>query len=310
MQIRQRKVILNKINKISLHNSMNNLAQQADAFILDIWGVLWDGLKPYKHSIRCLEKIRALGKPIALLSNAPRRSEVVSDNLKKIGISSDLYDFILSSGEICRRSLVEKKHHKLATFSKYFFIGLKTDEALLKNSNFVKTSVSNAEFILMCGLRNLEDHPSLYKNELEMLASKELPLVCANPDKVIVRLNGSKVMCAGILASYYEKIGGEVIYFGKPFQDIYDLCYNRLLKISPSLKRDKILAIGDSLYTDIAGAKQAGMNTLLTSFGIHSFDIGVTDKQPIPDTDLLNKLFKSYNVIPDAVITDFCWISD
>ena len=299
---------MKKVDKIKVYNSVNELAYKADAFILDIWGVLWDGLKPYKNSIKCLEKIRSLGKPIALLSNAPRRSEMVSENLNKIGISSELYDFVLSSGEVCRDTLIERKHYKLSKFSKYYFIGLKTDKLLLQNSRLVNTPVSAAEFILMCGLRNLEDHPDLYKSELEMLASKKLPLVCVNPDKVIVRLDGSKIMCAGILASYYEKIGGEVIYFGKPFQTIYDLCYNKLLKISPYLHRSKILAIGDSLHTDIAGAKHAGMNTLLTAFGIHALDIGVTDTETTPDNHLLQKLFKSYNIVPDAIVTDFCWI--
>ena len=284
--------------------SFNEVANKYDAFIIDIWGVLWDGLEPYHNSIESLKKLMALNKYVILLSNAPRRAKVVSKRLNNIGIDSSYYHKIISSGEICRLKFLKNKTLLNQFGFTYYFIGQPQDQTITESLDITETkNIQNADFILVCGTRNFEDTLDDYIKELDLALTFRLPLICANPDKVVIRKTGELLVCAGAMADYYKKKGGLVYQYGKPFLETYQLCVDHLNQEKKSIKKSNILCIGDSLETDILGANQFGLKSLFIANGIHKNELHINNS--LISKINIKKFFESKKIAPEYVLQEF-----
>ncbi len=288
---------------VPILDSLDALEFQTDAYVLDVWGVLWDGIAPYPEAAACLERL--CGRPVVLLSNAPRHPEEVVRSLEQIGIDRRLHDGAITSGGLCRNALARDRSEIAEIGNAYHYIGLEKDRGLLEGLAFAEArSLGDASFILNLGTRTLGDPLDNYRDELAAAAKRRLPMVCGNPDTVIVRRDGTKIVCAGALANLYQELGGKVFAFGKPLRPTYEKCLSFLRNHVPSLKPENILAIGDSLETDIRGAREAGFKTALVAGGIHADELGADGRNP-PDPGRVMQLVQKSGIRPDAVLHTF-----
>ncbi len=275
---------------IPLLSGIAPIAGRYDGFILDLWGVLHDGAHPVPGAVEALHRLREAGKRIVILSNAPRRSASVIERIAEIGIARTLYDELLSSGEATWRWLKQG-----GPGGKMFFpIMAARDASMLDGLAFEKAeSIETADFILNTGVESANDKVEDFENILRAGAARGLPMVCANPDLVVIH-RGKAEICAGAIALRYEQLGGPVQYFGKPHPPIYRDCF-ALLGVSD---RRRILAVGDSLRTDIAGANAADIDGLLVLGGIHQEELTEGD---------LESVIERQGVIPTAAVPVFRW---
>lgn len=275
---------------VQLLSGIAPLAPRYDGYILDLWGVLHDGAHPLPGSVDALHRLRDMGKHIVILSNAPRRAASVIARIEEIGISRHLYDELLSSGEATWRWLEQGGPGG----KRLYPIMAKRDASMLEGLAYeVTEQVPLADFILNTGVESANDRVEDFEDALREAASRRLPMVCANPDLVVLH-RGKMEICAGSIAQYYEELGGKVHYFGKPHAPIYRDCFE-LLKVTD---RSRILAVGDSLRTDIAGANAAGIDGLWVLGGIHQEDVA--------DGDLAS-VIQRQKVIPVAAVPVFRW---
>ena len=290
-------------NNVPFYDDLNFMIKDSEGLILDIWGVLWDGINVYPEALNTLKKLRKLNIPIVLLSNAPRKSEIVSEKLSKIGIKQELYDKIISSGDVCRNSLINNTN--LVSGLKYYFIGLKEDNDLLNNTSFQKSQTpENSDFILITGPRDFDHILKDYTDELKNCLKNKLPMICANPDKIVVRQNGKKIFCAGAIAEDYAKLGGTVKQFGKPYKNVFLEALKHLKKLSPKINLNNVSIIGDGLETDILGGNTVKINTVLITSGILSHTLNTQYGQR-PDLKKLNKAISSSGNFPKYAVNTF-----
>jgi HAD superfamily hydrolase (TIGR01459 family) len=247
---------------------VREIAADYDGFVLDLWGVVHDGVQPYPGVLDCMAELLAKGKRIALLSNAPRRADDVVRRITAIGVPHGLYHAVMSSGEeawqhLKRRDdpfyagLGQKCLHICSDRDLEIRIGLDLD--------YVETPEA-ADFILNTGPAGWDDTIDDYAPLLAAARARGLKMVCANPD-LMVNHGAKLALCGGALAVHYEEIGGQVRWHGKPYPSVYQSCFG-LLGIAD---KSRILAVGDSLRTDIAGANGAGIDSLLIAGGgIHA----------------------------------------
>ena len=290
-------------NNVPFYNDLNFMINDSEGLILDIWGVLWDGINVYPEALKTLEKLRKLNIPIILLSNAPRKSEIISKKLSKIGIGVDLYDKIISSGDVCRSELI--RNANLVSGLKYYFIGLKEDNDLLNNTKFQEShSPKDSDFVLITGPRDFDHILKDYTEELKECLKNKLPMICANPDKIVVRQSGKKIFCAGAIAEDYKKLGGTVKQFGKPHKNVFLEVLKFLKMFSPKINFNNVSIIGDGLDTDILGGNSVQINTVLITSGILSHTLNIQYGQR-PDLKKLNKVISSSGHFPNAAVNVF-----
>ena len=275
---------------IPLLSGIAPIAGRYDGFILDLWGVLHDGAHPMPGAVEALHRLREAGKRIVILSNAPRRSASVIERIAEIGIARTLYDELLSSGEATWRWLKQGG----PSGRRLFPIMAARDGSMLDGLDFgIARKIEAADFILNTGVESANDKVEDFENILRAGAARGLPMVCANPDLVVIH-RGKAEICAGAIALRYEQLGGPVQYFGKPHPPIYRDCF-ALLGVSD---RRRILAVGDSLRTDIAGANAADLDGLLVLGGIHQEELTEGD---------LESVIERQGVIPTAAVPVFRW---
>lgn len=283
-------------------SGLSGIAGRFDGLVLDLWGTLHDGVRPLPGAVEALENYKKGGGKVLILSNAPRRIDAVIERMDDIGIRGDLYDAVMSSGEATWLALdarADDFHKRLGT--RCYLIGYNGDDsAVLGLGLDLVDDIDRAEFIVCVGLASGEDVDD-YADLLEAAALQGLPMVCANPDIEVLR-DGVRELCAGALAQHYAAIGGAVHYHGKPHAPIYDLTFARLGLDDKS----RILAVGDSLHTDVAGGAAAGIATLFIASGIHAEAMG---HEPFGDLDAahMNNFCESYGVKPDYACTAFRW---
>jgi len=224
-----------------------------DAFFIDLWGVVHDGLQLNRGAIEVLTNLNNLNKRFVLMSNAPRPAKNVESFLLKLEMSKTLIKNVFTSGEAFLKSLKKKKHGK-----NFFHLGPKKDNSLFQGFEENQTNIEDADFILCTGL--LEKYEYSLKHYKDWLKKYiHLKMVCTNPDLIVFR-GEKKEYCAGTIADIFKKMGGEVIYYGKPYSEIYKFCYR---------KNEKVLVIGDNIRTDIKGANNMKFDSLLIINGIH-----------------------------------------
>ena len=249
------------------------VAPRYDGFILDLWGVIHDGVAPMPGAVDCLRALIAAGKRIALLSNAPRRAEDVIRRIAQIGVPAGTYHHVMSSGEEAWQYLRRRDDPFYAALGRRCLHICSDRDLEIRDGlglDYVDTAEA-AEFILNTGPAGWDDTIEDYAPLLRRALACGLPMVCANPDLVV--MHGARMaLCAGALAQWYETEGGRVRWHGKPYRSVYDSCL-ALLGIDD---RSRILAIGDSLRTDIAGAAGAGLDSLFIAGGIHAEEFGMS----------------------------------
>lgn len=280
-----------------------SLADRYDGFILDLWGVLHDGTAPFPGVLDCLARLKSAGKRLAILSNAPRRAALVEARLTEIGIPRRLYDHLLASGEEAWQHLKRRDDPFYAALGTVcYHIGPPRDDNMLADIGIRRVEdVAQAEFILNTGPWGWEATVAGYESLLQAARARDLPMVCANPDLVVVHA-GRTMICAGALAQRYEALGGRVRWHGKPFPSIYETCFG-LLEIAD---RRRILAVGDSLRTDIAGAAGVGIDSVLVTGGIHSEELGVAPGT-LPDPARLMAAISASGQRPRYAMAHFVW---
>ena len=288
-----------------IYDSLDAPNLAAEAYVLDVWGVLWDGIQAYPEAAACLLELRRQNKRVLLLSNAPRRSRHVLLGLANIGIASHLFDGILTSGDLCREACAAGVD---GIGSAYHYLGLEKDRGLLDGLPYREApGLHAADFILNLGTRRLGEGAERYRDELVKAREHGLLMLCANPDRIIVRSDGTAVDCAGALADLYAELGGAVQSFGKPLRPTYDACLAQMRTWLPELVPSEVLAIGDSLATDIKGAQAAGFRTALVAGGIHGRDLGLLDHGERPQPRRVAALTTRVGVRPDTVLSAFRW---
>jgi HAD superfamily hydrolase (TIGR01459 family) len=243
------------------------LADRYDGFVLDLWGVIHDGVNAFPHAVDCLHRLRAAGKRTLLLSNVPRPNAPVQAMMRRMGIEDSLYTDILTSGEAVRRALQTPPDLWWAELGqRVFHLGPARDRPVLEGLPLtIAASPEDADFVLNTGPddhRNPSDMAE-FEPVLQACARHKLKMICANPDLVVIR-GGVRVLCAGSLALRYQELGGDVRSLGKPDPAIYQPVLEKL-----ALPVDRVLAVGDSLHTDIAGAAGVDLASCWVLSGVH-----------------------------------------
>jgi len=240
-------------------NGLKSIADNYDLFYIDIWGVIHNGIKLHDQAVRVLKNLVKINKDFILLTNAPRPNTTVKNFLEKMGLDKELCNHVFTSGEAALNYLEKKFISK-----KFYHIGPPKDFDLFNLFKKNKCeNIENSEYLLCTGL--FDDHQEdlkYYKDLLERHINKKM--ICTNPDLIVDR-GEIREFCAGSVAMVFEKIDGEVVYFGKPYPEVYNQSINNNNK--------KILVIGDNLNTDIRGANLLNYDSLLVSNGIHKNEI-------------------------------------
>jgi len=233
--------------------SVKNISDSYDAFFIDIWGVIHNGIELYPKATEVLENLMKEKKRFVLMSNAPRPSKNVEKLLSKLKMNKIFFKNIFTSGQAALKSLENNKYGKT-----FYHLGPKRDSDLFKGFEKKRRTLTKADFILCTGfLDDYEDNIDFHKKLLKKYI--RIKMVCTNPD-IIVHRGSRQEYCAGKIAEIFCAMGGEVIYFGKPHPEIYNLCIK---------KNEKILVIGDNILTDIKGANNMNLDSLLITGGIH-----------------------------------------
>ena len=289
---------------ITMLGGMRALAGPYDLAILDLWGVIHDGLAPYPGALDCMARMRASGMKLVLLSNAPRRSKRVIHRISALGIRRGAYDAIVTSGDLTRRALAAREdawHGGLGRA--YYHLGPAHDWGIVSGLDYrAVDTLEDSDFILNTGLFD-DDHENVgdYGEMLRAALARRLPMVCANPDLAVTR-GVRRVPCAGALAEAYEAMGGPTAYHGKPHAAAYAACLARY----PGIERRRVLAVGDSLHTDMAGAAAAGLDAVLVTGGIHADELGVAPGE-VPEPRRLARLCAAAGVTPMAALRALAW---
>jgi len=234
-------------------NHLSEVFDDYDTFVIDLWGVIHNGIKLNEKAMEAVAQLRIKSKKIVFLSNAPRPSAKVIEFLIKIKMDKQYLGNIMTSGEAAMIAINQNKFGK-----KFFHLGPPRDSSIFEKVKDNKTKIDNCDFILCTGLfDDQEENINYYKNFLINYTSKKL--VCTNPDLIVHRGNKEEY-CAGYIAKIFEELGGKVTYYGKPYKEIYEMCFK---------ENEKVLAIGDNLRTDIKGANKLNKDCLFISNGVH-----------------------------------------
>lgn len=280
-------------------NNISELSDLYEYFIFDIWGVIHDGNTLYPGVVEAISLLRSKNKKICFLSNAPRRASKVSEALARLGIAPHLYDFILTSGEAAYLDLEKNQKNGFKDFGQnYTYIGPDKDLDLLDGLNYkIVNSAKDADFALATGFN--EDNSTLEEKLPQILDAKkfDLPLICMNPDLIVVRQNGSESLCAGVLAKEYERMSGKVFYYGKPHESVYKI----VCEIFNNSNNSKMIAIGDAMETDIRGAINFKIDCALITGGILSNTLGIRHGQ-IADKIKLEAICQNYKLFPQFIL--------
>jgi HAD superfamily hydrolase (TIGR01459 family) len=280
------------------------LADRYDGFLLDLWGTIHDGLRPWPGAVECLAELMRRGKRVLVLSNAPRRSRLAIARMTEMGIPRNAYDDVLTSGEAAHDALLYRRdawHRRLGR--RCYLLGPASDDSVLEGVPHERAErVDQADVIVSVGTRRRGDGLDAYEAFVRDAAERKLSMICCNPDYEVLR-GEERELCAGAIARRYEELGGDVYYHGKPHAPIYGESLRRLAIADPA----RVLAVGDALRTDVAGAAAAGMDAvLITSTGILARELGIAPFEEAP-TDSLARLCAAEGQRPVAAMAALRW---
>ena len=263
---------------------LSSIVDDYQLFYVDLWGVVHNGVNLHQEAIKALNEITKKRKDYILLTNAPRPNHAVKSFLKKLGMDKEIRDHVFTSGEAALNYLKKNLLNKI-----FFHVGPPRDFDLFSDFKDNKSeSIEKCDYILCTGLFDGYDKDlKYYKNLLEKNVKKKM--ICTNPDLIVDR-GKIRELCAGSVAMVFEKMGGEVIYFGKPYPEVYNQSFDN--------KNKKILSIGDNLNTDIKGANLLNFDSLIISNGIHKNEI---------EENGIEKTSKSYEAICNYIQSELKW---
>lgn len=251
---------------------LRDLVDGVDVILSDIWGVVHNGLVAFPQACEALHQFRGQGGTVILITNAPRPADSVQRQLRKLGVTDETYDAIVSSGDLTRHYVAERAGQSM------FWLGPERDNSIYRGLDPVFAPLQQADYIVCTGL--FDDESETAENYRDMLSEarkRNLPLVCANPD-IVVERGDRLIFCAGAIAELYREMGGEVIFYGKPHRPIYQralaLAMERRGTATPL---GRVLAIGDSVRTDLTGAHGFGIDCLFVMRGIHAGEFEGTE---------------------------------
>lgn len=249
---------------MQLLSSIAPLRPTADVWFLDIWGVLHNGHKPFAGAVDACQTFRKAGGYVVLVSNSPRPRPGVIRQLDDIGVARDCYDDVITSGDVSRALIAA------AVGAPMVHIGPTRDLPLFEGLKATLGDARTAEVAVCSGLYDDEtETPSDYAVLLSELRVRNVPMICANPD-IKAERGGKLIYCAGAIADAYERIGGAVQYAGKPYPPIYVAAMEIASRlVGAPVGRDRLLAIGDGVATDIRGASMAGIRAVFVASGVH-----------------------------------------
>jgi HAD superfamily hydrolase (TIGR01459 family) len=275
---------------------LRDLIDGKEVVLSDIWGVVHNGLESFPEACEALRLYRGRGGTVILITNAPRPADSVQRQLRKLGVADDTYDAIVSSGDLTRHYVADHPGRKV------FWLGPERDNSIYRGLNPPLAPLEECHYIVCTGLIDDETESAEDYREM-MLKARErgLTLICANPD-IVVERGDRLIYCAGAIAELYRELGGDVIFYGKPHRPIYQ----RAIALAAQRRNhdialDRVLAIGDSVRTDVAGAHGFGIDCLFVTRGIHSEEFeGVNQLDPVSVKEL-------FGHPPKALIRELKW---
>ena len=264
-------------------NRLAEIYKNYDTYIIDLWGVIHDGVRLNPGAMEAIKNLIQKKKKVVFLSNAPRPSKEVKKFLQGLNMDDRYLHNIVTSGEAAMMALQKESYGKF-----FYHLGPKRDNGVFLNIKENKTTLEKCNFILCTGLFDEhEEDLDYYKNLLQSFTSKKL--ICTNPDLTVHR-GDVKEYCAGSIAKLFESIGGETVYFGKPYKEIYKMCFS---------EKEKTIAIGDNLNTDIKGANDMKIDSLFISNGVHRSEFK-------KESELI-ELSNRYKAKPDYYQSKLIW---
>jgi HAD superfamily hydrolase (TIGR01459 family) len=276
------------------------LASGYDVVLSDVWGVVHNGVAATPESCDALARFRDAGGTVVLITNAPRPGEVVARyTLDRLAVPRAAYDGIISSGDVTHALIAARAGERV------FHIGPARDLPIFEGVDARVVPVESADYVVCSGLYDdTVETPQDYSALIDTMRARGLTMICANPD-VVVERGEQLVYCAGAIADLYAAAGGDVIYAGKPYRPIYEqaLAIAEAARGRPTEPR-RILAIGDSVRTDLKGAAAFGIDCLFVTAGIHAEELGTRDN---PDASALSDMFAAAGIFPKAVTRRLEW---
>ncbi|KQY53572.1 HAD family hydrolase [Rhizobium sp. Root491] len=268
--------------------TLGEITDGFDVVLSDVWGVLHNGVSAFPDAAVALHDARKAGKTVVLITNSPRPAPGVIAQLRVLGVPDEAYDRIITSGDVTRGLFAEGPR-------KVFLLGPERDMPLLEGLDVERVGEVEAESVVCTGFFDDEtETPEDYTEMLKGFIARKAPMICANPDLVVER--GERIIpCAGAMAAYYEQLGGEVRIAGKPHAPIYEACLAAAKEVRGDFPKDRVLAIGDGMPTDVKGAIASGLNLLYISGGIHAAEYTLNGQT---DEALLNAYLKGQGAAP------------
>jgi HAD superfamily hydrolase (TIGR01459 family) len=282
-----------------LIDHFETLAPRYDVALCDVWGVVHNGVAAFAAACDALARFRARGGTVILLTNAPRQNEIVVGFLDRLAVPRAAYDAVVSSGDVAREEIEARRHQGV------FHIGPERDHSVFTELMVDFAPATSADYIVCSGLYDdTKETPETYRDLLATLRARDLLMVCANPDLVVER-GHDLIYCAGAIADLYQSIGGRVLYAGKPYRPIYEQALRRTFALrGTEVPLARVLAIGDSVRTDLRGAADFGVDCLFVTAGIHASELGGRDTV---DHNALAAVFAEAGVLPQAVTRRLAW---
>jgi HAD superfamily hydrolase (TIGR01459 family) len=285
----------------SLLDRFSTIAPRYDVVLCDIWGVVHDGIAAHAPACDALMRFRADGGTVVLITNAPRPSPWVIRQMDRLGVPQDAYDDVMTSGDLTRDVIARHKGEAV------FHLGPERDLTIYDGLGIRLTPVETADYVVCSGLFDeFTETPDDYRSLVATMRERGLFMVCANPDLVVER-GVERFYCAGAIADLYGSAGGEVLYAGKPHRPIYDAALAKAAAIrGGAAEAARTLAIGDSLRTDITGARAFGIDGLFVAGGIHAQELG-HDASLDGNREALGAMFAAAGVTPWSVTARLAW---
>ncbi|EKS35107.1 TIGR01459 family HAD-type hydrolase [Afipia clevelandensis] len=286
------------VTALRFAKNLRELTKDVDVILSDVWGVIHDGVKGFLPACQALQSFREQGGTVIMITNAPRPADSVQRQLRKMEISDETYDAIVSSGDLTRTYVASHLGQS------FFMIGPERDNPMLRGLDVKLTTLEKADTIICTGPFNDEvETEEDYREMMEEARKRNLTFICANPD-IVVERGHRLITCAGAIAELYRSLGGETIFYGKPHRPIYDraleLAAEKRGKTTPL---NRVLAIGDSVRTDLTGANRMGMDCLFLTRGIHAVEFEGLD---IADEFSVRRVFGETKP-PRALMQDLTW---
>jgi HAD superfamily hydrolase (TIGR01459 family) len=284
---------------VEIFDRFRVLAPRYDVVLCDVWGVVHDGVAAYAQACDALARFRAGGGSAILITNAPRPSPWVIRQLDRLDVPREAYDAVMTSGDVTREVMAGRGGGAV------FHIGPERDISIFDGLGIRFVPVEAAAYVVCSGLfDDTAETPEDYRGLLANMRRRALPMICANPDLVVAR-GAALVYCAGAIADLYAAMGGEVLYAGKPYRPIYDMALAKAeAAAGRKIATSRVLAVGDSVRTDLKGARTIGVDFLFVTAGIHAEELGGRER---PDGEALAATFAAAGGMPKAVMRTLVW---